>query len=919
MASPLVQRLLRRLDLSSDELRRVVPMATAYGLILSSLYLLKPARNALFLDRLGIGQLPYVLLLVALVGGVTAAIYGRYARTVRIDRLIQRTFLILIGFLLLFRFALPLGWGWLYYGFYIWVALYGLLTTSLVWLLANAVFTAREARKVFGFIGTGGIAGAIVGGIFTGWAVPILGTENLLFVCAGILGICIGLLRLTPPTFESSRRRRSHGKDKDEGGLAEILQSPLLRNLAFTAGLIATIAVIVDVQFNEIVDRVYVDKDEKTAFFGQFFAYLSAFGFLFQLVLTPLVLRALGVGVAVMILPLAMGLGSAAILLAPGLYAAIMAKGADGGFRHSVHKAATEVLFLPVPSSAKSQAKLFLDTTVDTTFTGLGALLVLLLTGPLALGHDKLSFVSVGLVGLVVVIAMRMRSAYVNAFRDALEGRKLSLDDLRVNLAEAGVISALLPSLDSENERQVIYVLDLLAGVKSRAVIDPVQALLHHDSAEVRRRALVVLQQQDTPVERSLLDPLLVDADAKVRLEAMVLYAATGPEAPEEILEGFLDGEDPRRLTAALGALARLGPAMTAARLDARRVQAFLANEGPEAPQIRAELARALAGNRDPELAEVFWRLAQDEDAGVIEAAIEGLGLNKCVDASSWLLDRLEHRAQRVPARRALVECGAAAVPPVAEALEDETRPFRVRLALPRLLGQIPHQDAVEALLRALPRVDAQLRPGVIRALARLRASYPELVFTKDVLLTAIERKGRDYYVHRQLRYALDGATEEARPHLQLLLRALREKEDRTLESLFLLLGLRYDPTDMTSAYQGVISPKKAIRASALEFLDNVLRKQIRELVLPALEAKSREQVVEQARTLFGETIETRTDAFVAILESDDPWLHACALFALDAEDRRRLAPLIEASTRHADPVVREAAEKVAVAAAGAA
>ena len=63
------QWLVARLDVGRDELRRVAPITLAYGLVLASLYLLKPARNALFLDRQGIDELPYVLLLVAAVGG----------------------------------------------------------------------------------------------------------------------------------------------------------------------------------------------------------------------------------------------------------------------------------------------------------------------------------------------------------------------------------------------------------------------------------------------------------------------------------------------------------------------------------------------------------------------------------------------------------------------------------------------------------------------------------------------------------------------------------------------------------------------------------------------------------------------------------------------------------------------------------
>lgn len=896
---------LSRLGLTRDELRRTLPIAVGYGLVLASLYLLKPARNALFLQQQGIAELPFVLLLVAVVGGLTAAIYGSYAKATRIDRLIRITFVVMIGFLFGFRILLTTGWGWVVYAFYIWVALYGLLSTSLVWLLANAVFTTREARKVFGFIGTGGIAGAIVGGTFTSWAVKMMGTENLLLVCAGILLVVIGLLWPCKPTEQSPRRKRAK-HDKDEG-LAGIMRSPLLRNLALTAGLIATVAVIVDIQFNEIVDRAYPDKDDKTAFFGQFFAYLSLIGFLFQLFVTPVILRSVGVGAAILVLPVAMGLGSAAILIAPGLFAAILAKGADGAFRHSVHKAATEVFFLPVPAESKSQAKLFLDTTVDTAFTGLGALLVLFLTGPLALGHPQLSYVTVPLVVVVVYVGTRMRRAYVDAFRTALEGRALDLEDLRHNLDEAGIIGALVPALSDGNERQIVYALGLLSSARSRALVAPLQSLLTHPSSEVRCRALLVLQQQPGPLDTAPIEALLSDDDAKVRLEALTLVCKAQAAEATDILDRLLAGEDLRLVEAALQVAARRGPKTVEALLTPARLQALLTIAQDNLP-TRAGLARALAGAEQPELAAVFWRLAQDEDPEVVRAAVQGLGDNRCADAADWVLDRLEDRALRGAARRALIRCGAPAIPALARAMEDANRPEGVQRMIPRILGEIPRQEAVEVLLTHLTRAEPQQRHHIVRALARLRRGYANLAFPKERVFAAIHREAAGFFAARQSAAAL--AKDQPPPVDALLLRALQERQRRCVEDIFLLMALRYDPRDMATAYQGVISDRATVRASALEFLDNLLRRRIREVLLPIVEPPPLPRFQDRARELFGATIESRSDALIAQLEGDDPWLKACALYVLTPHERAQLHGLIRLSAKDPRPLVREAAER---------
>ena len=97
------------------ELPRIVPLASAYGLVLASLYILKPARNALFLDGIGIERLPYVLMLVALIGGGTALLFTRFTAAIRLDRLILATFVVSICFLIAFRLLLPLGYSWSFY------------------------------------------------------------------------------------------------------------------------------------------------------------------------------------------------------------------------------------------------------------------------------------------------------------------------------------------------------------------------------------------------------------------------------------------------------------------------------------------------------------------------------------------------------------------------------------------------------------------------------------------------------------------------------------------------------------------------------------------------------------------------------------------------------------------------------------
>ncbi len=894
------------LDIRKDELRRVVPITTAYALVLASLYVLKPARNALFLDSQGISALPYVLLIVAVVGGFTAAVYARFTQSLRTDRLIFRTYVVLIAMLLGFRVLLPYRWSWIFYAFYVWVALYGLLTTSLIWLFANAVFTSREARRVFGFIGTGGIAGAILGGLFTGEMVSIVGTDNLLLVCAGLLVVCLGLIRLTPQNEQPPRKQ----KNDEAEGLSAIFSSPLLRLLAITAGLIAVVTVVVDIQFNEIVDRSFSSKDEKTAFFGQFFAYLSGFSFVFQLLFTSWLLRTRGVGTAILILPVAMGLGSAAIFTAPMLLSGILAKGADGGFRHSVHKAASEALFLPVPHRLKKQAKLFLDTTVDTTASGLGAMLVLLLTGPLGLDYRYLSLISIALTIVIFVFARRMQKAHVDAFRSALEGQKIDLEELKSNLAEAGALSALLPYLKSENVRQVVYVLELLTSVRSKQLHEPLIELLKHPAAQVRVCALKVLQHQN---ERSLaehVEPLVNDSDDQVRLEACYLLCMLEDEAGNQSrLSSYLQSEDISLQTAALGCIGRLNNPVLHALITEQLVEQTLKKESPEL--LRANLAGAISGSTNPSIRRFLLVFTEDPSPIVVQYAIEGLGRSRDKASLPWLLSSLPHRGHRAAARRALAAYGVEALAPLKQAMDDEMLDLRARRNIPRVLGEIGAQGAVDILMAHLYTPDPVTRRNTVRALSKLRANHASLHFDKAQVLKAVKDETQAYFAYAQILELLVSASQahSAESPTRLLERALVEKRANSLIRIFSLLGLRSSPKDLTNAHHGISSDKPRLQANALEFLDHILPKEIKALLLPLLEPQPRDTMIARSQALFTTHFEDLAQGLEFLLQGRDAWLRACAVFCLPSVPQGAKSALLDSAREDPDPIVRETVE----------
>ena len=115
-----------------------------------------------------------------------------------------------------------LSGAWLYYVMYIWVSLFGAITTSQFWLLANHAFNPREAKRLFAFIGAGGVLGGIFGGSFTAYGARWFGTEQLLLWCAGFSAISMLLAErvwseVTPALWDDTKDQPEPGDIPQNG------------------------------------------------------------------------------------------------------------------------------------------------------------------------------------------------------------------------------------------------------------------------------------------------------------------------------------------------------------------------------------------------------------------------------------------------------------------------------------------------------------------------------------------------------------------------------------------------------------------------------------------------------------------------------------------------------------------------------
>jgi AAA family ATP:ADP antiporter len=857
-------------DLRPGEGLATLASGSLFFLVVASYYLIKPVRNSLFVQRVGADNLPYVYIATAVVIGLLISWYSRHVvDRLPAKRLIPITYVFLASNLVLFSWLLRYESLATSATFYIWAKLYPVLTVSQFWLTTNALFEPRQARRLFGFIGAGGILGGIVGGFLAGITAETMGTENLLVASAAVITLCAGVaMYLHPDAATVSRRATTAEADSREPArsAAQIVrESAHLRALSAILTLTIIVSTVVDWQMNKAVELFVAGEDAKTAFYGRFFALLNLTSLLVQVVLTSYVLKRFGIRVALLLLPLGLFTGSLGVLVHPALWTAALAKGADGTLRYSLDQSTRELLFLPVPPAIKVRAKPFIDVAVQRGGTGVAGVLILMATSLTEVSFQYMSLVSLAAIALWIGVVFIVQREYIGAIKRLIHARDVEVDELVVRSLDADHRRQLLTALEGNDPDRVLYALKLLELTGEVRPRDRHFAnLLRHPSVDVRERAAAALVKHGDQALLDAVEPLLEDTDVRARSEAVRLLCRHC--LGDELLYFQMLVSDPRaRVRASAIAGFYDNPDRRLSALAETELQKLAREPGPEGAIYRHEAALLTAILPPSQTTgHVLLRLLEDPEEPVRKAAMLAAGRGAHREVVPALIQTLAEPRLRDEARTALAAFGDRILGTLGDHLRDPSAPRDVRIQLARVFVELPSPAAVELLLHALDDADVDVRYHILKSLNRLRRDHPELSFTADPVERALRREV-DILLDLQVARGIPRAA-PAREGANLLERVIDEREDDAVERITRCLGLIYSLDEVFHAYRAIAAGTHESRARGIELLDTVLRPAHRRNLIPPLE---------RLGGTSGGSLEQSTDA----LRRSDPWLSACLEF----------------------------------------
>jgi len=912
----------RHLEVRPGEFARVAKLASFLFFLLAANSVIKVVRDALFLSRFPITQLPYVYLLAALTAAAVILLYSRYAATLPFSRLVLLSLGLTISNVILFWPLVTFAAGaWVFYGYYLWSASVGLILVAQFWTLANQLFTPRDGKRLFGLVTAGGTVGGAFAGMASSWAVNLMvGTNQLLWLAAAFLAGAYGMahLILREQAFAGTNRPEKRSGEDSRGSLGgiagTIIGSPYLQVIGAVIFVSVIVSTLIDYQFKASAKESYSSADALASFFATYYAWLSAVTLLAQLCLTGKALIHFGLIPTMLILPAALFGGSIAVLLWPGVMAATGNRMAEASLRTSVNQSGLQILYLPVPDSIKKKVKVFMDVTVERLGDAAAALVILAIS--LALGRDTvglLSYVCMGLIAIWMLLVLQARRGYVQTLRRSLTYREVSLEAAPIDFSDRETVDAVLHTLDEKDERSVLFALALANKMEPGFVLSRLPpGMLRHSSAEVRRQALTLFAASLEPNTLAIVFELLAADDGQLRSEAIHTIATVLKNAAIPVIRPLIGHPEIRTRSAAIGLLLQSKDEQTRDEALAA-FRSLVSDRSPAGESLRIEACRLMGEIDLPEFTDDLIQLIRsDPSPAVVRQAMLAAARRKNAAVIRDIVARLGSDPIGSGAHEALIQYGEMAVKELRAALFDSRVAREIRLHLPRILNQINAQSAINALLGGLLEEDRAIRFQVIVAIEEMARRFPHLRPDREIIESAIMSDALLYLQRWVIFSALFVAPATAATlDRSLLYHALTDSMNRVKERILLLLSLIYPREDIRHAWAGLRSVDPVARAHAIELLDNLLTGNVKRYVFPLFSDRPQDERLGAALDHLSLESMSPDAAIRALLDQEDRWLKAGAIWEIGQRGWLHLRPAILKYAASDDAVLRETVHQV--------
>ena len=769
-------------------------------------------------------DLPIAYLLTAALMGFVVAFHSKIQESIPRNILIRSSLMFFIVTCFIFGLLFFKRWMWVPVAFWIWASVFIVVLMTQFWILINDIFNPREAKRLIGFFVSGGILGGISGNLLTGFLAKDIPDYLFLIAC----GMLLFNVLIVNSIFSRQRKRRAliHQAEKKEPERRKeakkvgfkvcfetVRKDYYLRLLAAVVTLTWIVSTFVDWQFKNIVESG-MRPDYYMRFFGFFNAGLLILPFFLQLFITSKVIKRYGIRLTLLIYPFVLLICLLGIAAFPIIYLAGAIKGSDKGLSFSLNQSVRELLYIPISPILKLRAKIFIDMFVTRFAKGIGALILMIfmfLPETVKLDHRIriVSLISVAFITAWVVLNLKLSKEYTNIVKQKLEIKWERADRIVDEKLDVDFMKLVIDTLEDKNRSSVLYAMDVFDLMKQDKLTPEVKKLISYKQDEVRASSLgSLLQEGETGIIPEMDDYISEEVLTKEIEEIMSL------DVYQEVMKSYVDK--------------------------------VLIQKNKNAEIEKMEVAKAL-GLMDPQspLVDKLDELLNDESPEVVRLAIESAAKLKRREYVPAIVQKLDNSVFSMDARTALEKYGPKIVGTLSDYFGEPEENSGLRKGIVSILARIGTQEAADFLLLELTLNKEDISNELIDALDHIRSNKPDVELNKEITEPQTAREIKHFYQLFLQMYDVQASAKE-----YVISTGLPRNLEISLMNIFKLMGLVYPNEEIIKAYQNIKKGTKDSMAYAIELLDNVLLKEIKDVLFPLIDDLPLEERVMRCRNL---------------------------------------------------------------------
>ncbi len=398
----------RILNMKKQELPLALLSALFFFLILCGYFFLRPVRDAMGVAR-GMDELRWLFVLTSVISLVFVLVFGGVVARTNRRRFIPIAYLFiivcLIGFAALLIWDAAAGGGLIGsdaqttlsrgvgYTFFVWLSVINLFSTAVFWAFMVDLFNVDQGKRMFAFIGIGGTLGALVGASATTW---VSGQTESVYLPAGLMLAACGLFALAIVTVlmldrlalrsdfsrltsggsgQFADAQESAGAQTDEKdsapreaiggtfweGARAVVTSPYLLGIGLWVVFMAIANTMIYFTQANIVAAASDTFSLRVQNFGGFDMVAQIATLITQIFITTHVIKKIGVGWTLAILPLVTMAGFAVLSVWTVYGVMAIFQAVHRATRYAISRPARETLFSVVTPAEKYKAKPVVD------------------------------------------------------------------------------------------------------------------------------------------------------------------------------------------------------------------------------------------------------------------------------------------------------------------------------------------------------------------------------------------------------------------------------------------------------------------------------------------------------------------------------------------------------------------------------